>query len=197
MPKIVDHDAMRARLLEGALLSFSDHGFHGLTMRRLAGDLGVTTGTLYHYFPGKEELFTEMINTLGARDAAELASLRPVAGTAADPVAVFLQWLGEKREYFRRIIGLVTDFDRFARSDAARGRDLDEQKQAFRRGLQLYGEAAAGFLGLPADAGHRLVRYGMGCYLRMITLDDPHPFDGLAEYIGFLLETRAGKGDVP
>ncbi|MFK8001456.1 MAG: TetR/AcrR family transcriptional regulator [Polyangiales bacterium] len=57
MPKIVDHEAYRAELAAGAIQVFRRHGFHGLGMRKIAEELGVSKGTLYHYFPSKKALF--------------------------------------------------------------------------------------------------------------------------------------------
>lgn len=57
MPKIVDHDAYRNELAAGAVHVFRQHGFHGLGMRKIAEEIGVSKGTLYHYFPSKKALF--------------------------------------------------------------------------------------------------------------------------------------------
>lgn len=57
MPKIVDHEAYRAELAAGAIQVFRRHGFHGLGMRKIAEEIGVSKGTLYHYFPSKKALF--------------------------------------------------------------------------------------------------------------------------------------------
>lgn len=57
MPKVVDHDAYRLELLEKAAPLFVEVGFEGLTTRQLCRHLGVSTGTLYHYFESKERFF--------------------------------------------------------------------------------------------------------------------------------------------
>ena len=57
MPKIVNHEAYRLELLHKATPLFVQYGFEGLTTRQLARHLGVSTGTLYHYFANKEQLF--------------------------------------------------------------------------------------------------------------------------------------------
>ena len=68
MPKIVDHEEMRRDLLKRSFTAFARDGYHGLSMRQLAGLLNVTTGTLYHYFSNKEELFASMLSELVERD---------------------------------------------------------------------------------------------------------------------------------
>lgn len=57
MPKIVDHDQYRRELARKAVALFSEHGYRGLGMRRIAEELGVSKSALYHYFPNKEALF--------------------------------------------------------------------------------------------------------------------------------------------
>ena len=57
MPKIVDHDAHRADLALRAASYFSEHGYGGVSMRKVATHLGVSKSALYHYFPTKEALF--------------------------------------------------------------------------------------------------------------------------------------------
>ncbi|WP_282170397.1 TetR/AcrR family transcriptional regulator [Ruegeria atlantica] len=57
MPKIVDHDAHSQDLAQRAAKYFSDHGYAGTSMRKVAAYLGVSKSALYHYFPTKEDLF--------------------------------------------------------------------------------------------------------------------------------------------
>ena len=61
MPKIVDHDRYRAELLEKCFDLFTSRGYGAITMRQIAIGLGVSTGTLYHYFGKKETLFEQMV----------------------------------------------------------------------------------------------------------------------------------------
>lgn len=79
MPRRIDHDAMRETLLDGAGAVFSARGYAATGMRELAAALGVSTGTLYHYFPDKKALFDQLV----ARTvAADVAALEAVLGAA-------------------------------------------------------------------------------------------------------------------
>jgi AcrR family transcriptional regulator len=79
VPRRIDHDAMRETLLDGAGAVFSARGYAATGMRELAAALGVSTGTLYHYFPDKKALFDQLV----ARTvAADVASLEAVLGAA-------------------------------------------------------------------------------------------------------------------
>jgi len=57
MPKIVDHKAHSQDLAQRAAKYFSDHGYAGTSMRKVAAYLGLSKSALYHYFPTKEHLF--------------------------------------------------------------------------------------------------------------------------------------------
>lgn len=60
MPKIVDRDKYRQELLMKSFDLFAQKGYSSITMRQLAQEIGVSTGTLYHYFPSKEALFLQL-----------------------------------------------------------------------------------------------------------------------------------------
>lgn len=74
MPRKVDHDAERARLAKAAVDLFAARGFARVSMRAAAEGLGVSTGTLYHYFRDKADLFTAVVETVVETDVAEAAS---------------------------------------------------------------------------------------------------------------------------
>lgn len=61
MPKFVDKDAMRRRILEAAMQTFSTRGFHAAKMSDIAKAAGLAKGTLYLYFKSKEALTTALV----------------------------------------------------------------------------------------------------------------------------------------
>ncbi len=77
MPRVVDHDQRRQELLEQCFALFAREGYAGLTMRRIATELGTSTGTLYHYFAGKGDLFAQMFRWIRRRDILEIAASVP------------------------------------------------------------------------------------------------------------------------
>lgn len=52
----------RERIIEAATQSFSEYGFKGTTMDRVARIAKVGKGTVYVFFKNKEELFAEIVN---------------------------------------------------------------------------------------------------------------------------------------
>ena len=57
MPKKIDHDSYRKELATKAASLFSEYGYTGLGMRKIASELGISKSALYHYFPTKQALF--------------------------------------------------------------------------------------------------------------------------------------------
>jgi AcrR family transcriptional regulator len=59
MPRIIPgyKEEVRKKIVEAAYNLFLTEGYHGTTMDRIAGALGVTKPALYQYFPGKEDLY--------------------------------------------------------------------------------------------------------------------------------------------
>lgn len=70
---------VRARLLASAATHFAAHGLDGANIDRIAVDAGCSKGTVYNYFPGKEELFAEVLAE-GCRRAVERAGRAPAGG---------------------------------------------------------------------------------------------------------------------
>ncbi|WP_156760913.1 TetR/AcrR family transcriptional regulator [Microbacterium karelineae] len=56
MPKIVDRDARRLEIVDTYLRLVSSVGVGAVTTRALAQELGVATGSLWHYFRGFDEV---------------------------------------------------------------------------------------------------------------------------------------------
>ena len=61
MPKVVDHEQYRKELLHKCFDVFAEKGYASITTREIAKELGVSTGTLYYYFPRKEDMFEQLV----------------------------------------------------------------------------------------------------------------------------------------
>jgi len=63
MPKVTEAhiDARREQILDAGSACFAESGFRATQMREVAERAGLSTGALYRYFPGKEELFEAVI----------------------------------------------------------------------------------------------------------------------------------------
>lgn len=52
-----DSEMTRRRIMDAAQLCFGEHGYQETSNRMIAEMAGVTTGTIYHYFENKRDLF--------------------------------------------------------------------------------------------------------------------------------------------
>lgn len=111
MPKIVDHETYRQKLLSQSFDLFAQHGYGAITMRQIAEGLGVSTGTLYHYFPSKESLFEQLIEYLSIQDtsAEQLPNLDDYLTLSAKIEAV-MEFVAEKEDYISKNILIVMDY---------------------------------------------------------------------------------------
>jgi AcrR family transcriptional regulator len=78
MPKVVDHDRMRTQLALQCMPLFAREGYARLSMRRIATEIGTSTGTLYHYFPNKAALFQDVVRACVDIDISEATQLLAV-----------------------------------------------------------------------------------------------------------------------
>lgn len=88
-PKVHD-EALRVRLLEKAVRALSEDGPEGLTLRRLAADVGTSTTAVYSLFGGKPGLLKALFDEAFARFGRRLAAVEYSGDPRADLVALAL-----------------------------------------------------------------------------------------------------------
>lgn len=106
MPKIVNHETYRQELLEKAFSLFAERGYAAVTMRDIAKELKVSTGTLYHYFPTKEALFQGLISSFSERDSLKAAEQHSKA-SLEQHLRNLVNFMEEQEGYFRQQIMLL------------------------------------------------------------------------------------------
>ena len=62
MPKIVDHDSQRGKFAEAVMRLVGREGLEGLTMRAVATEVGLSYGSLFHYFDSKDDLLMHAVH---------------------------------------------------------------------------------------------------------------------------------------
>ncbi|GFZ81551.1 TetR/AcrR family transcriptional regulator [Elstera cyanobacteriorum] len=76
--------AKRRQILEGAKRVFLEHGFDGASMNDITKAAGVSKGTIYAYFSGKDTLFEELIRLEKQEQAESLCLISPDDHATAD-----------------------------------------------------------------------------------------------------------------
>ncbi len=84
MPKVVDHHQRRRELLQATAAVIAAEGIQAATVRRIAAEVGCTTGLVTHYFPEKEELVIGALRQVNSVSAERmLARARQASGLEA------------------------------------------------------------------------------------------------------------------
>ena len=110
-------EARRAQILEAALRCFSDKGYHETTMDDLAREAGLSKGSLYWYFPSKEEFFAEILRSahheLRRRQQAAITDESDAVRRIELGIRATLAWFHDHRDYFTLLQFAATE-ERFA-----------------------------------------------------------------------------------
>jgi TetR/AcrR family transcriptional regulator, fatty acid metabolism regulator protein len=123
----------RERILDAGLKLFAHESYQAVTMDRVAQEAGVAKGTLYLYFPSKEELYLgilsngfQTLNRLYAESVEEGTDVRERVRRA---IALSIQFYNERRDLLRLF---ATEEPRMAE---ARDRILRDRRE---EGLSFY-----------------------------------------------------------
>lgn len=107
------------QILNGAREVFLSHGYDGASMDQIAKTAGVSKGTLYVYFPGKEALFRELILKDRMKQAEALIDCAAGEGSLYDSLTkigrVFIDQMfnAERLSTIRMVIGAIEKFPEF------------------------------------------------------------------------------------
>ncbi|MEU4518384.1 TetR/AcrR family transcriptional regulator [Amycolatopsis sp. NPDC024027] len=85
------HAAKRRAIVDAAAGCFAEKGFERTTTADLCRAAGISSGSLFHYFPSKRAVFTAIFTD----DAAETAGRLEAAAKTADPLAALLDVVTE------------------------------------------------------------------------------------------------------
>lgn len=73
---------LKARIKEAAVEHFNRNGYHGTTIRGIAGDVGCSLPMIYYYYKNKKELFDEIVK----RDYFQLLSKQELSLESGDVI---------------------------------------------------------------------------------------------------------------
>lgn len=136
MPKVVDHDKQRETLLDASFRLLADEGYEAATLRRMAAAAGVSTGTLYHYFPDKPAILAAMFDLLTRRDLARVQSRLSADATVPMRIATLFGFMREHADYLRDLLRVALEVQRHTP-------ETERLQQALRRYRTAIGETLA------------------------------------------------------
>ena len=139
----------RERILASALREFSDKGFAGARVDRIARLARINKRMLYHYFGNKAHLFREIL----ARKVRERSAWAVTApDDAAESLAFWFDAACRDRDWVR-----LMEWEALGSADGAVSGDA-ERRGAFREGVgQVRERQARGLLRADVDPGHLLL----------------------------------------
>ncbi len=189
MPKVIDHQVMRDELLSRSLGLFARRGFHAVTMRELAQELGVSTGTLYHYFTSKTDLYGQMLRSLVVRDVGSVLGNISESMSVQARLRLVVDYVTTHEEQFKDLLFLLFDFYRYSRTvdpAAPEAQEIAKTQGLFRDLLSMYREAIQQNAGVPLPGLAQVVLSMLAGALVQRILD---PAEGAIEEAHQCLET--------
>ena len=91
------------------LTLFAESGYSGLSMRKIASELGVSTGTLYHYFSSKTDIYEQMLKSLSQSDVLEAVAKIPEEANFDQRIDILFELLEDKESYFTKLLQILCD----------------------------------------------------------------------------------------
>jgi AcrR family transcriptional regulator len=186
MPKIVDREAYRREILEKCLHLFSRKGYAKVTMREIAAEVGVSTGTLYHYFPTKEKIQEALFSHIMETNVGEYLRRVEKTESVAERLRIIAEFWKEHGDYYQNVMLLAVDSYR---------NDTDGSTQnIFWAFSEYYTNAMARRLETSDRFARDLFIYLLGLILHSILTPDNLPLsaeiDHLEESLGTMLLNR-------
>lgn len=188
MPKIIDHNEYRKDLLSKAFNLFAQKGFAAVTMREIAQGLGVSTGTLYHYFPSKEALFEQLMQEKA--DCYILMLTRELEGTKTltEQIDALGRFLQKNEESLIKEIYISVDFCRHNGSEAFQSNRANKQAD------ERFKQTVANFDGISSPAfQHFMKNLFMGLLLNRLYGDEAACFNEQVSLLGKMLTAYLEK----
>ncbi|MDV6237124.1 TetR/AcrR family transcriptional regulator [Leptospira ellisii] len=131
MPKIVNHEKYKLEILSKCVDILARRGYSAVSMREIATELDVSTGTLYHYFATKEDIFKELVKFVLSKDIEELQlySKGNPAQTLELRVESLFQMIQARESYFQNLLYIICDVSRLKNHDEEKALIADAMKE--------------------------------------------------------------------
>ena len=96
----------RTLVLKTALELFSTHGFHNVSMHKIAEESGFSIGTLYNFFKDKEDLYGALVNDYAHQFSNELTAAIETPGDEVERIRSYVSAKGRIFENNRSMLRL-------------------------------------------------------------------------------------------
>lgn len=134
-----DAEGRRRDILQSAERILEEQGYAGLTMRAIAVGAGVSSGTVYQYFSGKEDVFAALMERRLAELRHTLATLDRGLGVAG----VLKEIEPQVTELWRRFGRSAAQWEAKVLSGGRRGKEVAGSAQDYRETIKALAKALA------------------------------------------------------
>ena len=109
MPKTTN---TKTDILNVSLKLFSEHGFHGASIRDIAKEVGKRESAIYNHFKSKEEIFEQIITDFSSRNFGSIVITDKLINIISKPEKFFLMlaenlldfWNSDKERMFIKVL---------------------------------------------------------------------------------------------
>ena len=100
MPRVTaaHEQEVRERIVTAALRVFGERGYHGATIADVVRESGLSVGSIYTWFKGKDDLFLATCDLASGRGLGELAARLPAGRTVAERLAIAIGFYFDSAE---------------------------------------------------------------------------------------------------
>lgn len=168
MPKIVNREEYRQTLLEKSLHLFSHRGYNNINMKEIAAEIGVSTGTLYHYFPSKEKMLAEMMAWIADENVDEYIRRTESVESMRERFDMIVDYWKEKGELYENTMLLAID--------VYRNVDIERWKEVYSFFEERYTSGMSERLNISRQFARSIFIYFLGLSFHSLA------FEGAGEY---------------
>lgn len=97
----------RQRIISVAMELFGRHGLEGVTVDRIADVADLGKGTIYNYFPAKENIIVAFMVELEARVQAKVSALISSTGSLESILAEFVRYQFQLKKPYHRFVRVL------------------------------------------------------------------------------------------
>lgn len=181
MPKTINHDEYRRELLEKCFFIFSRKGYSKVTIREIAAEIGVSTGTIYHYFSAKQNILKQMFIYIMETNVEAYSEKMKNANTLESRLEFFAEFIIEFEKYYKHVLLLAIDLFRVE--------EIDDSEKILTTFSKYYTKTISKTLKIPTQYARSLFIYIIGLVFHSLVTPDHIVFAGQVEILRDTLET--------
>ncbi|MBC2717218.1 MAG: TetR/AcrR family transcriptional regulator [Desulfobacteraceae bacterium] len=187
MPKLVNRNKYRQELLEKCFYIFSRKGYSNVTMREIAAEIGVSTGTIYHYFANKQDILKQMFKYIVETNVEKYLKRVKNAQTETleERLHLLVDFVIDFEDYYKHVLLLVLDLFRIYGSE--------ESERIISEFSKYYTDTIAEQLNLPDQFAKSLFIYIVGLVFHSLVTPHHTPFSENMYILKNLLQSVIAK----